>query len=211
MPSPNSPWDRLRSSYDAAAAAYEQEFLDELDAKPFDRDLLTSFAATTADPVVDIGSGPGQVGAYLKQRGRRVIGADLSPAMATLAGHRLDAAFAADMRALPIADQRCGGVVAFYAVIHLPRPELPQALREFRRILRPGGAALFSAHEGEGEITNDDFLGSGHPFVATLFQLDELTRATEQAGLEAVRAVRRDPYEQEHPTGRLYVEARRLE
>jgi SAM-dependent methyltransferase len=200
-------WDRLRASYDAVAADYEQAFLHELDAKPFDRDLLTDFAASTGDPIAEIGCGPGQVGAVLRRVGRTVVGADLSPEMAKLARHRLDAALVADMGALPFGGQSCAGVVAFYAVIHLPRPELPSALREFKRILRPEGRLVFSAHEGEGEISNDDFLGRGQPFVATLFQLDELAGATRDAGLEVVGAIRRDPYPQEHPTKRLYVEA----
>jgi SAM-dependent methyltransferase len=202
-------WERVTSSYDRVASAYEDLFIDELDSKPRDRELLEALAASAGDPVVEIGSGPGQVGSFVRARGRRVIGIDLSAAMARLANERLDGAVVADMRALPVASSHCGGVLAFYSVIHLPRAELSVALNEFGRILRPGGWLLFSAHEGSGEVTVDNFIGQGVPMVATLFELDELVAATEAAGLAVRVAERRPPYATEGSTTRLYIEAKR--
>jgi SAM-dependent methyltransferase len=129
--------------------------------------------------------------------------------MAHLAAGHLRSAALADMRHLPVADGSVGGLLAFYAVIHLRRTALPGALLEFRRVLRPGGRLLLSAHEGEGEIKQDKFLGEDVPFVATLFRLDEVIAAAVNAGLDVVRAERRSPYPSEHPTVRLYVEAMR--
>ena len=202
-------WDEIAASYDAVADTYEDRFLHELEAKPRDRELLAALAASVADPVLEVGCGPGQVGAFVRDRGRRVVGADLSPEMARLARARLDGATCADMRCLPFGDATVGGLVAFYAVIHLRRAELTGALSEFRRVLRPGGRLLFSAHEGDDEVTMDEFLDKPVPFVATFFGLDELVSATATAGLEVTMAERRDPYPGEHPTVRLYVEARR--
>jgi len=200
-------WDRLRGSYDAVAGKYEAAFLDELEAKPRDRELLADFAASVGDPVAEIGCGPGQVGAFVRDRGRRVLGLDLSPQMARRAAGRLDAALAADMRALPVGTASLGGLVAFYAVIHLRRQELAGALVEFHRALRPDGRVLLSVHEGTGELADDRFLDEPVPFVATMFGLDELVRALDGAGFEILRAERRPPYAAEHPTVRLYVEA----
>jgi SAM-dependent methyltransferase len=145
-------WDRLRSSYDHVAGKYEERFVDELHGKPRDRELLDAFAGAVGDPALEVGSGPGQIGAYVRRRGRHVIGIDLSPEMAKLARNRLDSAAAADLRALPLRDGAVAAIVAFYTLIHLQRGELPGALREFRRALRPGGRVLMSAHEGDGEI-----------------------------------------------------------
>src|SRR5947207_4844730 len=58
-------WHRVRSSYDTVARAYEERFLEELSHKPRDRELLERFAAAVGDPVVDVGCGPGQIGAFL--------------------------------------------------------------------------------------------------------------------------------------------------
>lgn len=211
-------WDSLRSTYDAVAAKYEARFLDELQHKPRDRELLEAFAAAVGDPIAEIGCGPGHIGAFVRgaghptERGRvehRVVGVDLSPAMATLASRRLDAAMVADMRSLPLATDACGGILAFYSLIHLRREELVPTLAEFRRVLRPGGRVLFSAHEGEDEFERDVFLEESVPFVATLFALDELVAASRRAGLEVLTAERRAPYPFESGTVRLYVEAKK--
>jgi len=207
-------WDSLRSTYDLVAAEYESRFADELQDKPRDRELLESLAGSVGDPIAEIGCGPGHIGAFVRHAGRRhhrVVGVDLSPAMAVLAMRRLDAALVADMRSLPFAADTFGGLVAFYSLIHLRRAELEPVLRGFTRVLRPGGHVLFSAHEGHDELERDEFLGEQAPVVATLFTLDELAGAGRRAGLEVVLAERRNPYGSEGETVRLYVEAKKPE
>jgi len=201
-------WERLRSSYDQVAGRYEETFRDELGEKPYDRRLLDRWVSAVENPVLEVGCGPGQVGAYLQERGRQVVGTDLSLGMARLAARRLPSAAVADLRSLPIRRASVGAVLAFYSIIHIPRPQLGGALSEFRRVLRPGGRILLSAHEGDGEFAVGEFLGEAVPFVATFFNLDELVAATRSAGMEVTLAERRPPYEAEHPTVRLYVEAR---
>jgi ubiquinone/menaquinone biosynthesis C-methylase UbiE len=202
-------WEHLRSTYDQVATKYESRFLGELDGKPRDRDLLARIAESVGDPVVEIGCGPGQIGAFVRARGRYVVGLDLSVEMARLALRRLDAALTADMRSLPFASGRVGGLLAFYSIIHLPRTEVSIALEEFHRVLRPGGRILLSAHQGEGQIDRDDFLEEHAPFVATLFELDELISAATAVGFDVTLAERRPPYETESGTVRLYIEAER--
>ena len=206
------PWDSLRSTYDLVAAKYESRFADELQDKPRDRELLEWFARSVGDPIAEIGCGPGHIGAFVRHLDRldhRVVGVDLSPAMAGLAMRRLDAAAVADMRSLPFAADTVGGLLAFYSLIHLRRAELEPVLRGFSRVLRPGGHVLFSAHEGQHELERGEFLGEQAPVVATLFALDELVDASRRAGLDVLVAERRNPYASEGQTARLYVEAKK--
>lgn len=202
-------WKQLRASYDRVAGKYEGRFIDELSGKPRDRELLDAFATAVGDPVVEVGCGPGQIGAYVRAHRRRVFGADISFAMATRAWRRLDAAVVADMQSLPLATGTAAGLLAFYSLIHLPRRGVAGVLREFARVLRPGGRVLFSAHEGQGEAEVNEFIGEEVSVSVTFFELDELLAATRAAGLEIVFAERRAPYAIESEKPRLYVEARR--
>jgi SAM-dependent methyltransferase len=191
------------------AAKYEERFHDELQSKARDRELLASFAGSVDDPIVEIGCGPGHIGVFVRERGRRVVGLDLSHEMAKLASRRLDGTVTADMRSLPLRTAAVGGILAFYSVIHLRRPELESVLQEFHRVLRPAGRLLLSAHEGQGEVGVAEFLGEPAPLSATLFELVELTEATKAAGFDIVHAERREPYPSEGQTVHLYVEGQR--
>lgn len=202
-------YDTVATAYDTVATAYEATFLDELDTKPEDQVALRRLASGTAGPVADVGCGPGQIGRFLRDLGRPVIGLDISAAMATLAAARLDGAMAADARHLPLGDASLGGVVAFYSLIHLRRAEFGPALGELHRVLRPGGRVLLAMHAGSGHIEQDEFLGHAVPFAATLYGLDELTGALGGRGFRVTASRLRAPYPSEHPTDRLYVEAER--
>jgi SAM-dependent methyltransferase len=202
-------WEQIPSSYDAVASEYEATFLDELDGKPQDQAMLLDFIEATTGPIADLGCGPGQVGHFVRSRHRTVVGVDISAEMAKLASRRLDGALVSDIRQLPFGGESLGGVVAFYSLIHLPRQEVGTALAEIRRVLRPGGRLLLSAHEGRGLVEQQEFLGHTVPFVATLFSLGELTDATRKSGLNVTASQSREPLETEHQTGRLYVAAAR--
>src|SRR6266850_631643 len=84
MYQPNS---ELRSGYDRVAEHYATEYFDELKRKPFDCELLDTFAESVRDdgPVCELGCGPGQVARYLKDRGVDVCGLDLSSEMVRVA------------------------------------------------------------------------------------------------------------------------------
>src|SRR3954451_3811705 len=95
--------DRVRSSYDAVAAAYAEHLVDELRGLPFERWLLDRVVAhATGQPVVDVGSGPGHLTEYLADGGADVTGIDVSTEMETEARRRFpDRTFAVgDLRRL---------------------------------------------------------------------------------------------------------------
>ena len=118
----------VRRSYDRVAEAYAEHLFDELAGKPLDRALLDCFAEQVRGlgPVADVCCGPGQVARYLVGLGVNVLGIDLSSEMVTVA-RCLNPTIAfrqGDMLALDIADGACGGIVAFYAVVHLTPNEV---------------------------------------------------------------------------------------
>lgn len=201
----------IEASYDAVAGSYAEQFFDELSRKPFDRDVLDAFVAACppAGRVLDVGCGPGQVAAYLVDHGVEASGVDLSPAMIETA-RRLTPGVdftVGDMRRLAWTDGALAGVTAFYSLIHIERHQVPEVLREFARVLAPGGRLLLAVHGGSGNVQRDEFLGHAVPFAATLFTLGEIASLVEDAGFWVDAAHQREPYSFEHPTPRIYVAA----
>ena len=144
---------QLQASYDRVANRYASEFRGELAHKPFDRkmlDWLIEKAARPA-PICDLGSGPGQIAAYLHSRGARACGIDLSAEMVACArrDHPGIPFEQGNMLALTgVADGSFGGIAAFYSIAHVARTEVVQALTEMKRVLLPGGVLLLAFHIG---------------------------------------------------------------
>jgi SAM-dependent methyltransferase len=207
-------WANPSHTYDTVAPSYTAQFLHELDKKPFDRSLLTRFAAAfpfPSLPVCDLGCGPGQVGGFVAARGPSVMGIDLSLGMVEEARRCFPALTfeQGDMTALRLEDGSLAGIVCFYALIHIHRTVVPVALNEMHRVLASNGQLLVAVHGGQQSLHANAMGNESADLDVTLFELDELTRYIERAGFDIVEAHQRDPYEYEHPTQRLYVWAER--
>jgi len=203
-----------QTSYDLVAEEYVRRIFDELLHKPLDRELLNRFAAAVRDvgPVCDLGCGPGHVARYLHERGVDVCGIDLSPAMVERA-RRLTPAVEfqqGDMLALDIDDESWAGIAAFYSIIHIPRADLPRALAEFLRVLRPGGRLLLAFHIGDEAVHLDEWWGHKVCVDFFFFRSEEMTQRLRNAGFEIEEIIEREPYpEIEHQSRRSYIFARR--
>jgi SAM-dependent methyltransferase len=204
--------EELIEGYDALAPEYAERFCRELDGKPFDRSLLRRLGETVPEgPVCDLGCGPGHVAAHLESLGVDAFGVDLSSRMIAEARRRYPSVRfqIGDMLDLKLRAGSCGGIVALYSIIHLRREQLPQAFREMLRVLRPDGLLLVSFHEGQGELHEEEVLGTQVSFDCTLFEPAEVARAMERVGLSVLEVTTRRPYEIEYPTHRAYILARK--
>ncbi|TCK19894.1 class I SAM-dependent methyltransferase [Pseudonocardia endophytica] len=93
---------------------------------------------------LDAACGTGRHTAALLDRGHEVIGVDRSPDMLAVARDKIPAAEfrGGDLSALPLPDNEIDVVVCGLALAHLP--DLAPAMREFARVLRPGGRLVVS-------------------------------------------------------------------
>ncbi|MFH8728877.1 class I SAM-dependent methyltransferase [Streptomyces termitum] len=147
--------DAVRRSYDTVAADYHRLLEGHLETVPRDRAVLELFAREVAAEaaagripaaVADLGCGTGRVTRHLRDLGAEVFGVDLSPGMVAVAreaypGLRFEVG---SMTALDLPDGMLGGVLAWYSTVHLDEPELALVLREFARVLAPGGRLLLA-------------------------------------------------------------------
>ncbi|MFF4586959.1 class I SAM-dependent DNA methyltransferase [Streptomyces sp. NPDC001388] len=147
-----------RTSYDAIAEAYAEEFPDGLGHRVMDNSLVSGFADLVkerggGEPVADVGCGPGFVTRRLDALGLPVFGVDVSPRMVALASrtHPHLRFHVGSMTGLDLPDRSLGGLLALYSVVHVPDAELPGVIREFRRVLVPGGWLLLAFQTGRGE------------------------------------------------------------
>jgi SAM-dependent methyltransferase len=204
----------IQTSYDRVADEYVRRISDELEDKPLDRQLLNRFAESVRNlgTACDMGCGPGHVARYLHEHGVKVCGVDISTEMVERAC-RLTPGVEfrqGDIMALDVPDETWAGIVAFYSVIHIPRMDVVYALRELRRVLRPGGLLLLSFHIGDNTIHLDEWWGHEVCIDFFFFQSAEMESYLTSAGFEIEEIIEREPYpDVEHQSRRSYIFARR--
>jgi SAM-dependent methyltransferase len=199
-----------QTSFDLVADEYVRRIFNELQHKPLDRQLLDRFAASVREvgPACDMGCGPGHVARYLHERGVQICGIDLSPAMVERARSLTPGVEfrQGDMTALDAPDAAWAGIVAFYSIIHIPRWDMARALRELRRVLRPGGMLLLAFHIGDDTIHLDEWWGQRVSVDFFFFRSDEVAGYLRAAGFEIEEIIEREPYpEVEHQSRRAYI------
>jgi len=94
------------------------------------------------EPILDAGCGLARWVIFLRARGYHVVGTDRAQSALVAARRETDVPlFTADTMRLPVRDGALGGVISLGVVEHDPAGPVA-ALRELRRVLRPGGVAL---------------------------------------------------------------------
>lgn len=205
----------IRKSYDELANEYTRRIFNELEQKPFDRELLDRLAAEVTDigEVCDMGCGPGHVARYLHEAGASVFGLDLSPGMLEQARQlNPDISFReGNMLELDLQDATLAGIAAFYAIVNIPQESLPVVFREMQRVLRPGGLLLLAFHLGDETLHEDELWGKRISMDFFLFRPAAIRRQLEDAGFVIEEIIERGPYppDVEYQSRRAYIFARK--
>lgn len=137
-------------TYNRTAQEYDAETTDFWNLFP--RTIIDTFADTTHDRVLDVGSGPGRDGLILKEKGLDVICLDASEAMIALSASRGLESVVGDFLELPFTDETFGGVWAYTALLHIPKSDIDTALSEIARVLVKGGIFGLGLIEGDTEL-----------------------------------------------------------
>ena len=191
-----------RYGWDLAAAHYEALWQAQL--ATAQQALLTMAALRPGEQVLDVACGTGLVSfdaAQAVQPAGHVLGIDLSDRMVDAARRHAapSLAFARmDAEQLELPDASFDVVLCALGLMYMPEPE--QALREMRRVLRPGGR-MVSAVWGERSrcgwapvfgIVDAEVRSEVCPLFFRLGQRDSLARSCAEAGFERIEQRRID-------------------
>ncbi|MBM4079111.1 MAG: methyltransferase domain-containing protein [Planctomycetes bacterium] len=198
-PSPAKTWDfdeydglerydeRMRSS---KRLCYEETL----------RRLPELAGAKAGDSVLDIGCGTGNSAVPFLQLGCRVVGMDPSQKMLKLAEDKLrrhTGAFSVQhvddpFLRIPFDAETFDVVVAAYAIHHLDEPAKQRAVREMKRVLKPGGRIVVAdtmfhdaAHKARALAEHRDLEDEYQPLLATfpaMFEAEGFATKLEQVG-----------------------------
>jgi ubiquinone/menaquinone biosynthesis C-methylase UbiE len=136
--------------------------------------------------VLEVGCGQGGFAEALMQRGVDVVAVDQSQRMVELTAARGVDARRADVQSLPFDDHAFDVVVANYMLYHVP--DLPLALSQVTRVLRPGGA-LVAATNSRRQLQELWTLVDRPSTDSETFRSEHAARLLGAAGFEKVERI----------------------
>jgi SAM-dependent methyltransferase len=142
--------ERSAREYDAIAAQYAAENADNAHNAYYERPAIIALLGDVAGRrVLEAGCAAGGLTVMLAERGAKVTAFDVSPVMVEIARQtvrgRVEVLVADLSRPLEFASDGCFDLVVASLVMHYVRDWEP-VLREFHRVLKPGGTVVFSTH-----------------------------------------------------------------
>lgn len=172
-------------TYDKMASEYDEETKDFWE--NFPTTFINEFISclSKGGNILDVGSGPGRDGLILKEHGIRVNCVDASQAMVDMCTKKGLNATKGDFMCLPFEDGVFDGTWAYTSLLHIPKTETRDALKEIHRVLRSGGVLALGLIEGDKEGYKLS-AGVTEPRWFSYFQKEEVESLLEQAGFENI-------------------------
>ncbi|MDZ7675874.1 MAG: uracil-DNA glycosylase family protein [Acidimicrobiales bacterium] len=146
--------DETTSVYDELAGVYDANRSDRF------ADRAVGLAGSAGDVVLDVGCG---TGAYLTHLGGHSVGLDVSVGMLARARSHDRPLVRATLDRLPFRRAGLGAGWARNSYLHVSHGQLPLALAELHRALRPGAPLVASFISGDDDhVVSDDDLPGRH-------------------------------------------------
>lgn len=191
-------------AYSRRAEEYTNLFGSVDAAHPADRELIKAWGSQLTGPVLDAGCGPGHWTKYLSDLGLPACGVDQVPEFIDRAREAYpEADFKlGSIDALDFADNSCGGVLAWYSLIHHQPEGIQVPLSEFSRVIRNHGELLIGFFDGDAVQKFDHAVVSAYRW-----SIKALSEQLDLAGFDVIETHRRVD-EGQRPHGALLARRR---
>jgi SAM-dependent methyltransferase len=132
--------------WNGTAEAYDRSF-----ATLCDGTVERMLADLPGGDLLDVGCGTGRLAEAAEANGRQVTAVDADPSMLAVARRRLrGTVLRAALPELPVEEGSAEAIAANFVVNHVGRPRA--AVRELRRVLRPGGCLAMTIWPADGAV-----------------------------------------------------------
>ena len=190
-------YKQTQNAYDQIVQAYARRNHGAVPANLLPLAQMLVRHVSPSGQVLEIGCGTGRDMAWFELQGIRVTGIDLSAGMLTFARSLVHGPLCLmNMCQIGLSAGYFDGAWSAASLLHLPKQTAPQALREIKRVLKPGGMLVVSVQEGDGEGWEESYVPGVRRFFAR-YQGDEMAMMLSRAGFAlrtcaAARGGRRD-------------------
>lgn len=140
--------------------------------------------------ILDVGCAGGRDSKRFIQRGFRVIGIDLVDEFLEYAKKDVPEAdfYKMDLLELDFPQNCFDAIWACAVLLHIKKKDIPRALEEFRKVLKPGGKLYICVKEGKGAEYKAEKLSGRQKRMFTYFTENELKNFLKKAGLKTIYA-----------------------
>lgn len=171
-------------TYNQLAKEYDDETKDFWERFPVG--FIEKFAKKINNGfVLDVGSGPGRDAELLKRQGLDVICLDASQPMIDQTITKGFPSILTDFMKLPFNSNVFSGVWTYTTLLHVPKKQLPKALKEIHRVLKADGVLGIGLIEGSEELYRQSSGMDMERFFA-FYEKDELENALKKAGFSII-------------------------
>lgn len=151
--------ENLVKTYDRYALERDQSEIEQWKAEARDHflELLKKEGKTS---LLEIGAGTGRDGKFFKEKGMKVVCIDLSPEMVRLCQEKELRAYVMDFYKLEFLPGTFDAVWALNCLLHVPKADMPDVLKEIEKVLRPKGLfylGIYGGQDSEGVWADDHY------------------------------------------------------
>jgi len=135
--------------------------------------------------ILDAGCGIGTQTEYFSKRSFDIIGIDAAKDMLEKAKEFLPNCefMQMDIRDLKFKEE-FDAILCLFVLYHLEREDLSKALKEIKRVLKPGGIVLIAVGKGDGEVFGPDPWAPDKKMFYILYKKDELVNKVKEEGFK---------------------------